>query len=247
MHFLFLAAFFWLNTMCFNIWWTFRDLRPQSLEKSQERWRLRLYELYAWGVPFFIVLTAAILDTMDKSEYLIQPGFTEKTCWFSGNKEILTYFFGPIGGLLVINLILFAATARELTCGLWKRELVKSTTERAALGRVCMKLVVVMGVTWIADVVSWAVGGPQELWYVTDLINCLQGVFIFIVVALQPQVITAARRLWCLRKNRANGNANGTINHHSSSSQGMPSMGDTVTNNSITNCTTKSMPLETSC
>ncbi|KAK9736994.1 von Willebrand factor type D domain [Popillia japonica] len=23
MHFLFLAAFFWLNTMCFNIWWTF--------------------------------------------------------------------------------------------------------------------------------------------------------------------------------------------------------------------------------
>lgn len=24
MHFLFLSAFFWLNTMCFNIWWTFR-------------------------------------------------------------------------------------------------------------------------------------------------------------------------------------------------------------------------------
>lgn len=24
MHALFLAAFFWLNTMCFNIWWTFR-------------------------------------------------------------------------------------------------------------------------------------------------------------------------------------------------------------------------------
>ena len=23
-HFFFLAAFFWLNTMCFNIWWTFR-------------------------------------------------------------------------------------------------------------------------------------------------------------------------------------------------------------------------------
>lgn len=24
MHFFFLSAFFWLNTMCFNIWWTFR-------------------------------------------------------------------------------------------------------------------------------------------------------------------------------------------------------------------------------
>uniref|UniRef100_A0A182QF14 Uncharacterized protein n=1 Tax=Anopheles farauti TaxID=69004 RepID=A0A182QF14_9DIPT len=27
MHFFFLAAFFWLNTMCFNIWWTFRSER----------------------------------------------------------------------------------------------------------------------------------------------------------------------------------------------------------------------------
>lgn len=52
-----------------------------------------------------------------------------------------------------------------------------------------MKLVVVMGVTWIADVLSWAVGGPAEVWYFTDLINCLQGVFIFIVVGCQPQVI----------------------------------------------------------
>lgn len=48
----------------------------------------------------------------------------------SGDMEILAYFFGPIGILLCVNLILFAATARELTCGLWKRELVKSTSER---------------------------------------------------------------------------------------------------------------------
>lgn len=53
-----------------------------------------------------------------------------------------------------------------------------------------MKLVVVMGVAWIADVLSWAVGGPQALWYITDIINSLHGVFIFIVVACQPQVST---------------------------------------------------------
>lgn len=43
---------------------------------------------------------------------------------------MMTFFYGPIGALLVVNLALFAATARELTCGLWKRELVKSTSER---------------------------------------------------------------------------------------------------------------------
>lgn len=128
-----------------------------------------------------------------------------------------------------------------------------------------MKLVVVMGVTWISEVLSWVIGGPQEVWYLTDVINCLQGVFIFIVVGCQPQVIntklkrvainasfdfkvlTAVKRLWCLRKHREMETA-GTTNHHSSSSQGMPSMGDTITNNSVTNnTTTKSVPLETSC
>ncbi len=43
---------------------------------------------------------------------------------------MLTYFFGPIGVLLFVNFLLFASTARQLTCGLWKRDDVKSTTER---------------------------------------------------------------------------------------------------------------------
>lgn len=66
---------------------------------------------------------------------------TEKLCPFSdklkqcnfiiaGDAEILSYFYGPIGILLMMNLTLFAATARELTCGLWRTEVVKSTSER---------------------------------------------------------------------------------------------------------------------
>lgn len=49
---------------------------------------------------------------------------------FVGDAEVLSYFYGPIGILLMMNLTLFAATARELTCGLWRTEVVKSTSER---------------------------------------------------------------------------------------------------------------------
>lgn len=49
---------------------------------------------------------------------------------FSGDIEIFAYFFGPIGILLCVNALLFLSTARQLTCGLWKRDDVKSTTER---------------------------------------------------------------------------------------------------------------------
>lgn len=64
---------------------------------------------------------------------------------------------------------------------------------RAALGRVCIKLVVVMGITWILDFLSWihtTLDGNNRhaFWIVPDLINALHGVFIFIVVGCQPQV-----------------------------------------------------------
>lgn len=72
----------------------------------------------------------------------------------------------------------------------------------AALGRVCMKLVIIMGVTWVADVFSWAHSVVEKnssnpnikhdvhyyFWYTCDAINALQGLLIFVVVATQPQV-----------------------------------------------------------
>jgi hypothetical protein len=112
---------------------------------------------------------------------------------------------------------------------------------RATLGRVCLKLVVVMGLTWLADVISWAVGGPHYIWYVTDLINTLQGVLIFIVAGCQPQVWSAINRLWCLRPQHTQRTNMG--HHISLYSQGPPSLGDSVTNNH----STKSAHLETLC
>uniref|UniRef100_A0A182YFZ8 G-protein coupled receptors family 2 profile 2 domain-containing protein n=1 Tax=Anopheles stephensi TaxID=30069 RepID=A0A182YFZ8_ANOST len=118
------------------------------------------------------------------------------------------------------------------------------------MGRVCLKLVVVMGVTWVADVISWAVGGPNYIWIVTDLINALQGVFIFIVVGCQPQVWAAMKRLWNSKTGRSFTNTTHGP-QHSSSSHGLPSMGESITNNTCTNNTTTTtsnrVPMETVC
>ncbi|KAJ2952405.1 hypothetical protein O0L34_g6712 [Tuta absoluta] len=224
MHFLFLSAFFWLNTMCFNIWWTFRDFRPTSLERGQEAWRLRVYMLYAWGGPLLLAGAAALLDALPPraGAGLLRPRLGEERCWFGGDVEILVYFFGPVGVLLLINLALFISTARQLTCGLWRRDEVKSTSERAALGRVCAKLVVVMGVTWGADVVSWVAGGPHYVWYATDLLNALQGLLIFLVVGCQPHAWAAMRNALRVCRRRPPPRA--------ASSTHLPSVGESLTN-----------------
>ncbi|KAM8721153.1 hypothetical protein ACLKA7_007082 [Drosophila subpalustris] len=245
MQFFFLSAFFWLNTMCFNIWWTFRDFRPSSLERNQETLRLRLYSAYAWGVPLLICAIAACVDQLPETETsLLRPGFGQLYCWFDNRSlAIFAYFYGPIGLLLCANIMLFISTTHQLTCGLWKRDDVKSTSEKSALGRVCLKLVVVMGVTWIWDIISWLVGGPHDAWLVTDLINALQGVFIFIVVGCQPQVWTACKRICCPRLTHDITNTTNGV-QHSSSSQGLPSMagcGTEFTQNTSMNITSTTL------
>lgn len=147
-----------------------------------------------------------------------------------------------------------------------------------------MKLVIIMGVTWVADVFSWAHSVYEKnsstpiirhdvhyyFWYTMDAINALQGVLIFVVVASQPQVyihwplffrnltylifslsflhfsrpkvLSALARFFTPKASRSKLNTtNGQ--HHSSSSNGLASIGDTMTNNTLNS----KVPMETIC
>ena len=59
-HFFYLASFFWMNVMAFDLWKTFH--KGFSLYIYDIRERLPLYALYAWGMPVIIVLIGIILD-----------------------------------------------------------------------------------------------------------------------------------------------------------------------------------------
>ncbi|GFG32346.1 hypothetical protein Cfor_02253 [Coptotermes formosanus] len=53
-----------------------------------------------------------------------------------------------------------------------------------------------MGINWVMEVVSWFAGGPDYIWYVTDTINTLQGVIIFGIFVLEPQVGSRVWKEW---------------------------------------------------
>jgi len=64
-----------------------RDLRPASVDRSQEVMRVRLYELYAWGGPLVIAGVAATLDLLPRDALpsdILRPGFGQDKCWFRG-------------------------------------------------------------------------------------------------------------------------------------------------------------------
>lgn len=74
---------------------------------------------------------------------------------------------GTVSGMILYHLrsIFFHHALFCLIIEKFKTKITKiSVRFRAALGRVCLKLVIVMGVTWICDVLSWAIGGPHYIW-----------------------------------------------------------------------------------
>jgi G protein-coupled receptor Mth (Methuselah protein) len=53
-----------------------------------------------------------------------------------------------------------------------------------------------MGINWVMEIVSWAAGGPDYIWYVTDAINILQGVIIFSIFVLEPRIRECVWKHW---------------------------------------------------
>jgi G protein-coupled receptor Mth (Methuselah protein) len=119
----------------------------------------------------------------------------------------------------VLNVVLFSLTAMQL----WrlKREAArafKSSSIRVVTPAgnrqhkdrftLYIKLFLLMGVTWIMEVVSWAIGGPDSIWYITDTVNCLRGVLIFWFCVwcnknVRKVFLDAFSRCWCKRSTQS--------------------------------------------
>ncbi|CAG0886929.1 unnamed protein product [Cyprideis torosa] len=57
-----------------------------------------------------------------------------------------------------------------------------------------IKLFFVMGITWVAEVISWA-WGQNDFWYIVDYINALQGVFMFVIFVCKRKTLRYLSRI----------------------------------------------------
>lgn len=59
---------------------------------------------------------------------------------------------------------------------------------------VYLKIFCQVGLLYIMEVVSWLVGGPEAIWYLTDAINSLRGLLIFLIFCCKPKVWKGIQR-----------------------------------------------------
>lgn len=194
-----LATFFWLNVMCFDMWSTLRS----SQQHHHSLKVFGLYSLYAWGVPLLVGIIAVVLDALELPG-VIRPRFLLHSCWFWRDTEFWTYQGGIILFLVVVNLFFFIHVAVILAYKLKQRKRMFETgsshnksTNSKKQAWLFLKLFIVMGVLWIAETLS-SISHRRtcSYWLLSDIINSLQGVFIFLVAVCNRDNIKKIQSSW---------------------------------------------------
>ncbi|KAK4315011.1 hypothetical protein Pmani_013735 [Petrolisthes manimaculis] len=174
-----LATFFWLSIISFHI---FSQVRSGK-QDGPDRLRVFLrYCLVGWGAPTIMVVLGIALDTSEVDA--IRPGFYPNNCWFYDDVARWCYQYAIILALLILNTIFFIISIVALK----KKESYSPNSANNSHHCLCFwvyfKMFIIMGILWFLEVVVWALDWPQcsTLVIIFDVINCLQGVYIFLAV-----------------------------------------------------------------
>nr|XP_024215953.1 probable G-protein coupled receptor Mth-like 10 [Halyomorpha halys] len=115
--FFFMATFFWLNVMCFDIYWAFSGLRNLTGSvKERERKKLIVYSIYAWCTPLLILVITVAVDLSPSIPVtsFFKPRVGEDKCFFKEKGATWIYFYLPMALIILSNIILFGVTAYRI-------------------------------------------------------------------------------------------------------------------------------------
>ncbi|XP_063704492.1 probable G-protein coupled receptor Mth-like 5 [Culicoides brevitarsis] len=184
-----LAAFFWLNSMGFYIWKTFRS-RNVFLRVTDGR-KYCYYSAYVWGVTTLMAALAIFahffLDTGDVQKQRSIFEDQETIGWLG-----IAVFFCPIAFIIIINLFFFVTT-------------IKIMRRINTYGRIHHKLrgsfilfsllFLIMTISWFFLILSWL--EYDTLLYTHIFVNALQAPAIFYVAIIRQKHVTFLLRKTC--------------------------------------------------
>lgn len=183
-----LAAFFWLNSLGFYIWRTFRS-RNVFLRVTDGR-KYCWYSSYVWGVTS-IFATMAIF-----AHFFLDTGVAKKHSIFEDQETIgwlgIAVFFSPIAFIIIINLFFYVTTLKIM-----RRMNTYGRIHHKLKGSFVMftLLFVVMTVGWLFLILSWL--EYDTLLYAHIVVNAMLAPAIMYVTVFRQKHVTFLLRKTC--------------------------------------------------
>ncbi|XP_022247919.1 probable G-protein coupled receptor Mth-like 10 [Limulus polyphemus] len=189
MYYSFLASFFWMNILAFDVWRTLRMATKDLRVSSGKQWRRFVsYSFYCWIAPIIIVVLSVVFESLDGIPIEYRPAFGTSLCWFNHRRALLVFFATPVALIMLINIVFFILSAGIILASTNNTAKYQaSCTSPKRNFRLYTKLYILMGLSWIFGLVA-GYSGLESLWYVFVVFNTLQGMFIFFAFSCTKKV-----------------------------------------------------------
>ncbi|CAL1283300.1 unnamed protein product [Larinioides sclopetarius] len=187
----FLVAFFCTNVMAFDVWRSLRMATSKLAVNSKNKKKIQFiaYTIYSWGVPLIITVTVVILDNINGVPLWIKPGIGDNmVCWLTNKSAKIIFFSVPAFTLFMINGIFFVLSAVIIKNNTMKNVSDQHNQTVRLNFTLYVRLGLMMGVTWLFSVLATLINS-NILWLISDFLNSLQGLFIFILFTCSRKVI----------------------------------------------------------
>jgi len=153
--------------------------------------RLLIEVASGYAVPLIISFLTLIVEFSSPRCAMYKPRFGEETCFFSGTESKVIWFFLPLGILLLINLLLFVF----IVYNMFKLENKENMSNTKKMKKFCqyLKLFIGLGLIWSLEIIGGVLSQDsinESAWYFADVLNILQGVYIFVIFVCKKDVLT---------------------------------------------------------
>ncbi|XP_054709497.1 G-protein coupled receptor Mth2-like [Uloborus diversus] len=185
-HINYLAFFFWTNVMAYDIWKSITGMK-QKKEVFRHSRKYQNYSLYVWSATFLTVLPAPILEMTNWVPTYYKPQFGIRRCWLNGVAAYNYYFNLPVGVILAGNMCLFLLTLKALIA-IRKVTSVLQTKQHQKRLNLYLKLLLVMGITWLSLFPAW-VTGNYHLYAYASMLTASHGVLLFFIFLFKKKIL----------------------------------------------------------
>uniref|UniRef100_A0A7N5JL90 Adhesion G protein-coupled receptor E5 n=1 Tax=Ailuropoda melanoleuca TaxID=9646 RepID=A0A7N5JL90_AILME len=185
LHYFFLAAFCWMSLEGVELYFlVVRVFQGQGLSK----WKLCLI---GYGVPLLVVAISAAIKSEGYGHNLY--------CWLDRESGFLWSFLGPVILVVLCNAVVFVTTVWKLTQKFSEiNPDMKKLKKARVLTITAVAQLLVLGGTWVFGLFLF---DPQSslLSYTFTILNCLQGLFLFVLHCLLNKKVREEYRRWAGR------------------------------------------------
>lgn len=218
--FFILSAFFWMTLMSYEIFKQIHGMRV--VDRDGHRGLLQRKAPIGYGIPAFIVLITLVVEITAPQCSSIRPKFGDKSCLFNGKLDKFIFLYLPILLLLLVNTFMFIYIA---CCVLKNRKTEAMVTKRGSpkekFDQMCLylRLFFGMGIIWYFELIAFFVNGAvaEEVFYLTDTLNMLQGVWVFVTFVCKRNVMKVVTKqrdeLYSILNSTIQRRASGSVTH----------------------------------